>query len=165
MSKPQRVRGWRGIVAAFGTPSAGALCLLGFGSGLPFLLIGYTLSIWLREFGMTLSTIGLLSYVTFFYVFKFLWAPFLDRWPAPLIGRLGRRRGWLVWSIALLMAAFAGMAMTGPVHLVAFVSLAALAGFSGATQDTIVDAYRIEIAPPEAQAALAATYTLAIAWG
>lgn len=160
MSKPQRVRGWRGIVAAFGTPSAGALCLLGFGSGLPFLLIGYTLSIWLREFGMTLSTIGLLSYVTFFYVFKFLWAPFLDRWPAPLIGRLGRRRGWLVWSIALLMAAFAGMAMTGPVHLVAFVSLAALAGFSGATQDTIVDAYRIEIAPPEAQAALAATYTL-----
>ena len=165
MSQTKRVRGWRGILSAFGTPSAGTLCLLGFGSGLPFLLIGYTLSIWLREYGMTLSAIGLLSYVTFFYVFKFLWAPLLDRWSAPLLGRLGRRRGWLVWSIAGLMAAFAGMAVTGPEHLSWFVALAALAGFSGATQDTLVDAYRIEIAPPEAQAALAATYTLGYRFG
>ncbi len=165
MSKAQSVRGWRGILAAFGTPSAGSLCLLGFGSGLPFLLIGYTLSIWLREYGMTLSAIGLLSYVTFFYVFKFLWAPLLDRWTAPVLGRLGRRRGWLAWSIIVLMTAFAGMALTGPGQLAVFVSLAALAGFSGATQDTMVDAYRIEIAPPDAQAALAATYTLGYRFG
>lgn len=165
MTTTARVRGWRGIVAAFATPSAGTMCLLGFGSGLPFLLIGYTLSIWLREFGMTLGAIGLLSYVTFFYVFKFLWAPLLDRWSAPILGRLGRRRGWLVLSILLLMAALAGMAVTGPEHLTLFVSLAALAGFSGATQDTMVDAYRIEIAPPEAQAALAATYTLGYRFG
>ena len=153
-------RGWRGIVAAFATPSAGTLCLLGFGSGLPFLLIGYTLSIWLREAGLELGAIGLLSYVTFFYVFKFVWAPLLDRWQAPLLGFLGRRRGWLVLSILVLMLALIGMAVTGPAQLGLFISLAALAGFSGATQDTMVDAYRIEIAPREAQAALAATYTL-----
>lgn len=165
MSPARRVRGWRGILAAFATPSAGTLCLLGFGSGLPFLLIGYTLSIWLREYGMSLGAIGLLSYVTFFYVFKFLWAPLLDRWRAPVLGGLGRRRGWLALSILLLVAALAGMGMTGPDHLPAFIALAALAGLAGATQDTMVDAYRIEIAPQEAQAALAATYTLGYRFG
>ncbi|GAB3032022.1 MFS transporter [Oleiagrimonas citrea] len=158
-------RGWRGIVKAFATPSAGTLCLLGFGSGLPFLLIGYTLSIWLREFGLTLGAIGLFSYVSFFYVFKFIWAPLLDRWKAPILGFLGRRRGWLALSQILLIAALTGMAATGPAQLELFVALAALAGFSGATQDTMIDAYRIEIAPPEAQAALAATYTLGYRFG
>ena len=162
---PGKVRGWRGIVQAFATPSAGTLCLLGFGSGLPFLLIGYTVSIWLREFGLALGAIGLFSYVSFFYVFKFIWAPLLDRWKAPLLGGLGRRRGWLALSQMVLIAALVGMAMTGPSHLVLFVMLAALAGFSGATQDTMIDAYRIEIAPAEAQAALAATYTLGYRFG
>jgi MFS transporter, PAT family, beta-lactamase induction signal transducer AmpG len=162
---PGKVRGWRGIVQAFATPSAGTLCLLGFGSGLPFLLIGYTVSIWLREFGLALGAIGLFSYVSFFYVFKFIWAPLLDRWKAPLLGGLGRRRGWLALSQMVLIAALVGMAMTGPSHLALFVLLAALAGFSGATQDTMIDAYRIEIAPAEAQAALAATYTLGYRFG
>jgi MFS transporter, PAT family, beta-lactamase induction signal transducer AmpG len=160
-----KVRGWRAIVHAFATPSAGTLCLLGFGSGLPFLLIGYTLSIWLREFGLALGAIGLFSYVSFFYVFKFIWAPLLDRWKAPLLGVLGRRRGWLALSQMVLIAALTGMALTGPEHLVMFVLLAALAGFSGATQDTMIDAYRIEIAPPKEQAALAATYTLGYRFG
>lgn len=165
MSEARQSKGWRGILAAFGTPSAGSLCLLGFGSGLPFLLVGYTLSIWLREAGLELGAIGLLSYVSLFYVFKFLWAPLLDRWRAPLLGRLGRRRGWLVLAIAVLMAALAGMAVTGPTQLGLFVALASLAAFAGATQDTMVDAYRIEIAPVEAQAALAATYTLGYRFG
>ena len=165
MTAPGKPHGWRGIVQAFATPSAGTLCVLGFGSGLPFLLIGYTLSIWLREFGLALGAIGLFSYVSFFYVFKFVWAPLLDRWRAPLLGLLGRRRGWLALSQMILIAALAGMAMTGPAQLALFVLLAALAGFSGATQDTMIDAYRIEIAPPEAQAALAATYTLGYRFG
>ncbi len=160
-----KFKGWRGILAAFGTPSAGTMCLLGFGSGLPFLLVGYTLSIWLRESGMELGAIGLLSYVSLFYVFKFVWAPLLDRWKAPLLGVLGRRRGWLVLAIMVLVAALAGMGVTGPSQLEAFVALAALAAFAGATQDTMVDAYRIEIAPLEAQAALAATYTLGYRFG
>jgi PAT family beta-lactamase induction signal transducer AmpG len=158
-------KGWRRIVAAFATPSAGTLCLLGFGSGLPFLLVGYTLSIWLREGGLELGTIGLLSYVSLFYVFKFLWAPLLDRWKAPLLGLLGRRRGWLVLSQLVLVVALAGMAGSGPGQIETFVLLAALTAFAGATQDTMVDAYRIEIAPVEAQAALAATYTLGYRFG
>ncbi len=165
MSTPSRYKGWRGVVAAFGTPSAGTMCLLGFGSGLPFLLVGYTLSIWLRESGMDLGAIGLLSYVGLFYVFKFVWAPLLDRWKAPLLGVLGRRRGWLVLAIGVLIAALAGMGVVGPGQLELFVALAALTAFAGATQDTMVDAYRIEIAPEEAQAALAATYTLGYRFG
>src|SRR5699024_1287012 len=148
-----------------GTPSAGIMCVLGFGSGLPFLLVGYTLSIWLREAGLELGVIGLLSYVSLFYVFKFVWAPLLDRWKAPLLGVLGRRRGWLVLSIAVLALALTGMAVTGPGQLHVFIALAALTAFAGATQDTMVDAYRIEIAPVEAQAALAATYTLGYRFG
>lgn len=157
---PARPKGWRGILAAFGTPSAGTMFFLGFGCGLPFLLVGYTLSIWLREYGLELSTIGLLSYVSMFYVFKFLWAPLIDRWNAPMLGGLGRRRGWLVLALLVLAAALVGMALTGPDQLATFVGLAALTAFAGATQDTVVDAYRIEIAPVQEQAALAATYTL-----
>lgn len=155
------VRGWRGVVAAFATPSAGTLLLLGFGCGLPFLLVGYTLSIWLREAQFALGAIGLISYATLFYVLKFLWAPLLDRLPPPLFGALGRRRGWLASAQLLLAAALVGIALLGPQgSLPLFVALVALAAFAGATQDTVVDAYRIEIAPIEAQGALAATYTL-----
>jgi PAT family beta-lactamase induction signal transducer AmpG len=152
---------WRGITAAFATPSAATLFFLGFGSGLPFLLVGYTLSIWLREAQYDLGAIGLISYATLFYVFKFVWAPLLDRLRVPVLGRLGRRRGWLVLSQALLAAALLAMAATGPqASIGVFVALVGLVAFAGATQDTVVDAYRIEVAPVEAQAALAATYTL-----
>ena len=152
---------WRGITSAFTTPSAATLFFLGFGCGLPFLLVGYTLSIWLREAQYDLSAIGLISYASLFYVFKFLWAPLLDRYAVPVLGRLGRRRGWLVLSQALLVAALVAMAGTGPqVSISLFVALVGLVALAGATQDTVVDAYRIEIAPLEAQAALAATYTL-----
>lgn len=156
-----RRRGWRGILAAFGTPSALTLFFLGFGCGLPFLLVGYTLSIWLRDSGWALGPIGLVSYLTFFYVLKFLWAPVLDARHLPLLSRLGRRRGWLFASQLLIVGGLAAIAVTGPTLSVPlFLSLVAVTAFAGATQDTMVDAYRIEIAPLEAQGALAATYTL-----
>ncbi len=152
---------WRGIAQAFATPSAATLFFLGFGCGLPFLLVGYTLSIWLREAQYDLGAIGLISYATLFYVFKFVWAPLLDRYPVPVLGRLGRRRGWMLLSQALLALALLAMAATGPqASITLFVALVGLVALAGATQDTVVDAYRIEIAPVEAQAALAATYTL-----
>ena len=151
-------KGLRGIQRAFATPSALTILFLGVGSGLPFLLVGYTLSTWLRDTGVALSTIGLVSYASFFYVFKFLWAPLIDRYPLPF---LGRRKGWLVASQLLLMVALASMAIVGPSNsLMTFTLLACVAAFAGATQDTVVDAYRIEIAPVESQAALAATYIL-----
>ena len=150
--------GLRGIKRAFATPSALTLFFFGIGSGLPFLLVGYTLSTWLRDVGLALSTIGLISYASFFYVLKFLWAPLIDRFPLPF---LGRRRGWLLISQLLLALCLAAMALTDPTaNLNLFIGLIALAAFAGATQDTLVDAYRIEIAPTDAQAALAATYIL-----
>ncbi|HOY22767.1 MAG TPA: MFS transporter [Cellvibrio sp.] len=151
-------KGWRGIQRAFATPSALTMLFLGLGSGLPFLLVGYTLSTWLRDTGVALSVIGLVSYASFFYVLKFLWAPLIDRYPLPF---LGRRKGWLVLSQVLLIAALASMAIVGPESsLLIFTILVGLTAFAGATQDTLVDAYRIEIAPVESQAALAATYIL-----
>lgn len=159
---PPRPRGWRGILAAFGTPSALTLFFMGYGCGLPFLLVGFTLSIWLRESGWELGPLGLVSYISFFYVLKFAWAPLLDARRMPLLGRLlGRRRGWLFAAQLLLIAGLAAVAVTGPSAPVPlFLGLVGLAAFAGATQDTVVDAYRIEIAPLEAQGALAATYTL-----
>ena len=152
-------KGWSGIKRAFATPSALTLFCLGMGSGLPFLLVGgMTLSTWLRDLGFELSVIGLISFVGFFYVLKFLWAPLLDKYSLPF---LGRRKGWLVISLILLIAALVGIALLGPESsLSSFIVLVGIAAFAGATLDTVVDAYRIEIAPPEFQAALAATYIL-----
>ena len=159
MTDTQSYKGWQGIKRAFGTPSAATMLFFGFGCGLPFLLIvGGTLSTWLRDIGLALSLIGLLSFASFFYVLKFLWAPLLDRYALPL---LGRRRGWLFAAQFLLMLALLAMAYTDPtLHLSTLIAFVALAAFAGATQDIVVDAYRIEIAELHSQGALAATYTL-----
>lgn len=158
---PGHYKGIAGLRRAFATPAALSMLVLGFGSGLPFLLVGGTLSTWLRDVGFELGAIGLISYISMFYVFKFLWAPLIDRYDMPLFGLLGRRRGWLVFSQLLLVGALAGMAITGPsASMNLFLLLVGLAALAGATQDVVVDAYRIEVAPMEAQGALAATYTL-----
>lgn len=150
---------WRGIKRAFTTPSAVTMFCLGIGSGLPFLLVGgMTLSTWLRDVGFELSVIGLISFAGFFYVLKFLWAPLIDKYSLPF---LGRRKGWLVVSLLVLIAALCAIALMDPTSsLAAFIVLVGIAAFAGATLDTVVDAYRIEIAPVEYQAALAATYIL-----
>lgn len=152
-------KGWTGIKRAFAMPSALTLFCLGMGSGLPFLLVGgMTLSTWLRDVGFELSVIGLISFAGFFYVLKFLWAPLIDRYSLPF---LGRRKGWLVLSQIVLIAALLAIALLGPESsLGLFIVLVGIAAFAGATLDTVVDAYRIEIAPIEYQAALAATYIL-----
>ena len=159
-NNPQgKYKGWRGIKRAFATPSAITLFCLGLGSGLPFLLVGgMTLSTWLRDLGFELSVIGLISFVGFFYVLKFLWAPLIDKYSLPF---LGRRKGWLVTSLIVLIAALIAIALMGPESsLSIFIVLVGVAAFAGATLDTVVDAYRIEVAPAEYQAALAATYIL-----
>lgn len=159
LQEQDNYKGWRGIKRAFATPSALTLFCLGFGSGLPFLLVGgMTLSTWLRDIGFELSVIGLISFAGFFYVLKFLWAPLIDKYSLPF---LGRRKGWLVVSQILLIAALISIALLGPESsLSVFIILVGVAAFAGATLDTVVDAYRIEIAPIEFQAALAATYIL-----
>ncbi|HHA2859036.1 AmpG family muropeptide MFS transporter [Stenotrophomonas maltophilia] len=159
---PVSYKGWAGIKRAFGTPSALTMAMLGFGSGLPFLLIAsQTLSTRLRDVGLDLGSIGLISLASFFYLLKFLWAPLLDRYAFPLLGGLGRRRSWLLVSQVLVLVGLVALAFVRPEEGVwPLVMWVLVASFAGATQDSAVDAYRIEIAPQAAQAALAATYTL-----
>jgi PAT family beta-lactamase induction signal transducer AmpG len=156
-----RYKGLRGVTAAFAQPGAVIMLFFGLASGLPFLLVGNTLSAWLKESGVDYGAIGVASYVTFAYNFKFLWAPLVDKWRLPLFGRLGLRRGWLLFALLLLGVGLLGMASFPPtLSLARFMGVTLVAAFAGATIDIVVDAYRVEIAPPEAQGALAATYTL-----
>ncbi len=160
--KPVSYKGWSGIRRAFATPAAFTMLLLGFGCGLPFLLIASaTLSTRLRDVGLDLGSIGLISLASFFYLLKFLWAPLIDRYAFPLTGFLGRRRSWLLVAQAAVAIGLFALAYTRPeLGVGTLVGWVLFASFAGATQDSVVDAYRIEIAPAEAQAALAATYTL-----
>lgn len=131
-----------------------AMLGLGFSSGIPFLLVYVTQSAWLSEARVPIGILGLLSELTLAYKFKFLWAPFLDRYDAPVLGRLlGRRRGWIVAAQALVMLTLAGVAFGDPAHWLAWTVVFSLAlGFAGATQDVVIDGWRITVAPPERQA-------------
>ncbi len=158
-SKPTRMDVLRSIMR----PKIAVMLLLGFSSGLPFMLVGNTLGFWLREGGTTLATIGFLSWVGLAYSFKFLWAPLIDKVPAPILGkRLGQRRGWMLISQVLVIAALLGMAILKPEGgLEIFTALAALAAFASATQDIVVDAWRIEISDNnEDMALLSSAYQL-----
>lgn len=160
-------RGWSGIRRAFATPAALTLLFLGFGSGLPFLAIAsQTLATRLRDVGIDLASIGLISLASFFYLLKFVWAPLMDRYRFPGLAFLGRRRSWLLMAQVLVTIALAALAHTRPdLSVGGLVLWVLIASFAGATQDSAVDAYRIEIAPESAQAALAATYTLGYRFG
>ncbi|MBS7348900.1 MAG: AmpG family muropeptide MFS transporter [Comamonas sp.] len=143
---------------------------LGFSAGLPLLLVFGTLSFWLREAGIDRTTIGYLSWVGLAYGFKWLWSPLVDRLPLPLLtAKLGRRRSWLLFAQGLIVAGLLGMALQDPQQALTPVVWCALAvAFGSATQDIALDAYRIESASTERQAALAATYQtgyrLAMIW-
>jgi PAT family beta-lactamase induction signal transducer AmpG len=134
--------------------------LFGFSSGLPFLLVAGTLAYWLKESGIILADITMIASAGMTYALKFLWAPLLDHWRLPGFHRLGLRRGWLLFAQAGVVAGLLAMAVLTPTHLYPFVAATLLVALFGATQDIAVDAYRIEIAPPSAQGALVATYSL-----
>jgi MFS transporter, PAT family, beta-lactamase induction signal transducer AmpG len=133
---------------------------LGFSAGLPLLLVLGTLSFWLREAGIDRTTIGFLSWVGLAYAFKWAWAPLVDRLPLPGLTRwLGLRRSWLLLAQVAIMAGLAGMAFSDPQQSLRPVVGCALAvAFGSATQDIALDAFRIESAGTERQAALAAAY-------
>jgi MFS transporter, PAT family, beta-lactamase induction signal transducer AmpG len=120
---------------------------LGFSSGLPFLLIGNMLSYWLGDAHVNLALIGYLSWVGLAYSLKFLWGAVVDALPAPLFGRLGRRRGWMLWAQIAIGVGLGGMAASDPhLRLSALTGFALLTAFAGATQDVVIDAWRIEAA-------------------
>ncbi len=132
----------------------------GSAPGLPLLLVLGTLSFRLREAGIDRTTIGYLSWVGLAYGVKWAWAPLVDRLPLPGLTRaLGRRRGWLLLAQAGVIAGLVGMALADPRNgLDGLIGFALLVAFSSATQDIALDAFRIESAQVEKQAALAATY-------
>lgn len=128
-------------------PKVMTMLLLGFSSGLPFMLVGNTLAYWLRDSGVTLTTIGFLSWVGLAYSLKPLWAPLVDRVDAPLFGRLGRRRGWIMAAQFAVGLGLLAMAFIGPGGgLVTLAACALIAAFASSTQDIVIDAWRIEIA-------------------
>ena len=151
---------WLVSLQVYKEPATLRMVLLGFSAGLPLLLVFGTLSFWLREAGIDRTTIGFLSWVALAYAFKWVWAPLVDRMPLPgLTTRLGRRRGWLLFAQVWVMAGLVGMALTDPQQdLPRLVLFALLTAFASATQDIALDAYRIESASEEKQAALAAAY-------
>lgn len=135
------------VLRALRRPKVLAMLLLGFSSGLPLYLVGNTMGYWMREGGSELSAIGFLSWVGLAYTLKFLWAPLIDKTNVPLLGRLGHRRGWMLLSQIVVAAGLAGMAIVRPEGgLVVFAALALMAAFASATQDIVIDAWRIEIA-------------------
>jgi PAT family beta-lactamase induction signal transducer AmpG len=137
----------RDVIASLGQPKVAVMLALGFSSGLPFLLTGNTLGYWLREEGTTLKAIGFLSWVGLAYSVKFLWAPIIDRVNAPIVGRLGRRRGWMLVSQVLVSAGLAALSVAGLNAGLATLGLfAVVVAFASSTQDIVVDAWRIEAA-------------------
>ncbi len=145
---------------AFIQPAAWTMFFFGFASGLPFLLVAGTLAYWLKDNGIDLKSITLIASAGLAYTLKFLWAPLVDRWVLPIFGRLGLRRGWILFALVLVMVALLAMAQLTPDRLAPFVWVTLVAAFAGATLDIAVDAYRVEIAPRSAQGAMLATYSL-----
>ena len=133
---------------------------LGFSSGLPFPLVYSTLSLWLRQSGVELSTVSTFAWLGFAYSLKFIWAPLVDSLRLPVLTRvLGRRRSWmLVAQISIGLSLLALSGLDPAQHIEAFALVAFAVAFSSATQDIVIDAYRIESAESRMQGVLAAAY-------
>ena len=147
-------------LAIYRHPRISAMLFLGFSAGLPFLLVFSTLSAWLREAGVALSSIGLLSYVLTAYSIKVFWAPVVDRLPLPVLTRvLGRRRAWMLLAQLVIIAGLYAISRQQiDLHLTRIVVLALVVAFASATQDIVVDAWRIEAAPDGQQGPMATAY-------
>jgi PAT family beta-lactamase induction signal transducer AmpG len=155
--------GWREALTVYLKPRVLIVLFLGFSSGLPLALSGATLLVWMRESGVNLGTIGLFALVGTPYTAKFLWAPLVDALDVPVLSRwLGRRRGWLVFSQVLLIAAIVFLGLTDPAAAPWLVALGALlVATASATQDIVIDAFRVESLDESEQAAGMASYVAA----
>src|SRR5229473_910228 len=150
----------RDVIASLRQPKVAVMLMLGFSSGLPFLLTGNTLGYWMRDEGTTLGAIGFLSWVGLAYSLKFLWAPLIDRLDAPVFGCFGRRRGWMIVNQLLVAVGLIGLSTMGlKAGLAPLGALALIVAFASSTQDIVVDAWRIESADDgEEQGLLASAY-------
>ena len=154
---------WQQSIRAFLHPRVITMLFFGFSAGIPLLLIFSTLGLWLREAGLERSAVTFFSWAALGYSFKFVWAPIVDFLPLPFLSQyLGRRRSWILVSQIAIIISISLMALTDPsmgdlqLKMMAFAAIAL--GFSSATQDIVIDAYRIESAPPDLQALMSSTY-------
>ncbi len=156
-----KTQSWQSALETYSHPRVITLLFYGFSAGLPLLLIFGTLSLWLKKAGVDVATITYFSWAALGYSFKFIWAPLMDRLPLPILdARMGRRRSWLLVSQIIVVVAMSWMAFTEPTTNLEQMAMAAvLLGFAGASQDIVIDAYRIESAPQRYQAAMSAMYT------
>jgi PAT family beta-lactamase induction signal transducer AmpG len=156
-------RGWADTLAVYLRPRVLIVMFLGFSSGLPLALSGSTLQVWATEGDVNLRTIGLFAIIGTPYTIKFLWAPLVDALDLPVLSRLlGRRRGWLAFSQLLLVLAIVILAFCDPKSGPALAIMAAiLVATASATQDIVIDAFRVESLPENEQAAGMAAYVAA----
>ena len=137
------------------------ILLLGFASGLPYMLVFSTLTAWLRDVGISLTEIGFFAWLVLTYSLKFLWAPFVDRYSIPGFKFFGKRRGWILFSQSMIFLSLIGMSLIDPLQNIKLLALFAFfAAFFGSIQDVAVDALRIEIGKAKEQGDLAASYQL-----
>lgn len=142
-----RPKGLKLLRIALQSRKSSTMLAFGFSSGLPYALLIGTLNAWLGEVGVTLATIGVLSWIGLSYSFKFLWSPLVDRLPLPGLERLGRRKSWILLCQLIMVIGFSGLALTDPAqHIGTFALFAFLAALASATQDVAVDAWRIDVA-------------------
>ena len=152
---------WKASLVAVSHPRVIAMLFLGISAGIPLLLIFSSLSLWLREAGVSRSAVTYFSWAALGYSFKFVWAPLVNHLSIPGLTRLlGQRRGWLLLSQLLIMLAIILMALIDPAtdQLTAMAMAAVLLGFSAATQDIVIDAFRIESADEKFQALMSSGY-------
>lgn len=149
-------------ISAYAHPRVLVMLFLGFSAGLPLLLIFGTLSVWLREAGVERSAVTYFSWAALGYSFKYVWAPLVDKLPLPLLEPwMGKRRSWLLLSQLMVISAMLWMAMSDPASTegLRYMAYAAVfLGFSSATQDIVIDAYRIEAVEETLQALMSASY-------
>ena len=159
-AEPAPKRNLWSALAIYGERRAQVMLVLGFASGMPNLLIFDTLSAWLRDAGLKLEVISFFGLATLAYSIKFLWAPMIDRTTVPgLTAWLGHRRSWMLVCQGLIMLGLFGVAAGDPrTGLAAMAGLAVFVGFASATQDIVIDAWRIEAAESAKQGAMAAAY-------
>ncbi len=144
-------KGLKLLRTALGNRKTAIMLVFGFAAGLPYTLLIGTLNAWLGEWEIDLATIGVLSWIGLAYAFKFLWSPLVDRVRLPVLERLGRRRSWLVVCQVLLTLTFFGLALSDPRLALGWFALVAVIGaFSSATQDVVIDAWRIDVADEKA---------------
>lgn len=147
MATDEKKTGFRALIASLRNPKTGMMLVFGFSAGLPYALLLGTLYAWLSDAKVDLETMGVFSLIGLTYAFKFLWSPILDRFTLPLFGKLGFRKGWIIPAQLMLGLFLVILSFLDPNSQLGWFSLlAGLGAFASATQDVVIDAWRVDVA-------------------